>query len=375
MTLIDVPEETKKMLEGKIEIFSKSELMKIRSKKLISSSYIKKGNSGEEIMADEENILVPSGVWLTGAHLLWMQGFTGKDVKVAVLDTGIDSSHPDLKNVVVKHETFVGDPELRSLTDHGTHVAGTIAANGYLKGVAPDAKIHDYRIFNGNNQTAPNVLENAIVKAVNDGCDIINISAAGYQNSQLAITALNYAREKKVLVVVSSGNDSLNLGWNENRRSYPGSYKSVVSVAAVEYNVDEGRINLQSTKFSNRNSEIDVCADGYNVISTIKNGDYGQKIGTSMACPHVSGFAALLKQKGKLITESTGYSLCDLYTMVKLSTIPIEVEFLGVNDNIIDNITGAGLVSALPEIPSIDSNGLYYLPNLDLNSPDRKSVV
>ncbi|MES1918422.1 hypothetical protein MHBO_000389 [Bonamia ostreae] len=112
---------------------------------------------------------------------MWSQGFTGNGCVVGVIDSGIDSSHSDIKNNVKKRISYVGDENYEDLHFHGTHVAGTIGANGKLKGVAPNATIYDYRVFDGKGFSRPFAIERAIRKAADDGCNIINMSLGGFK--------------------------------------------------------------------------------------------------------------------------------------------------------------------------------------------------
>lgn len=142
--------------------------------------------------------------------------FTGKNVKVAVIDTGIDYNHPDLKeNFSGGFDVFDFDPDpMETLpeegmpTNHGTHVAGIIAANGELKGVAPDASIHAYRALGpGGFGTTVHVLA-ALEQAVNDDVDIINLSLGNSVNGPdyPTSTAVNKAVELGIPVVIANGN-------------------------------------------------------------------------------------------------------------------------------------------------------------------------
>ncbi|MFN7252090.1 MAG: S8 family serine peptidase [Anaerobacillus sp.] len=166
------------------------------------------------------------------------QRLTGKGIKIAVIDTGIDYEHPDLKKNFKGGYDVVdqdGDPmettkEQGLSTIHGTHVAGIIAANGKIKGVAPEAEIYAYRALGpGGKGTTEQVIE-AIEKAVDDGVDIINLSLGNTVNGPDWPTsiALDKAVEKGVIAVTSNGNSGPNM-WTVGS---PGTSLRAISVGA-----------------------------------------------------------------------------------------------------------------------------------------------
>ncbi|WP_407269302.1 S8 family serine peptidase [Radiobacillus sp. PE A8.2] len=144
------------------------------------------------------------------------QRYTGKGVKVGVIDTGIDHSHPDLKNsykggydlVDLDDDPMETQPEQGMPTLHGTHVSGIIAANGKMKGVAPDAELYGYRALGPGGMGSSVQVIAAIEKAVKDGMDIINMSLGNSVNGPDWPTsvAVNRAVELGVSVVIANGN-------------------------------------------------------------------------------------------------------------------------------------------------------------------------
>ncbi|MTI94293.1 MAG: peptidase S8 [Firmicutes bacterium] len=178
----------------------------------------------------------------------WDAGYTGAGVTVAIIDTGVDYTHPDLvhafgdykgwdfvDNDADPQETSIGDPELD--TDHGTHVAGTVAANGLIKGVAPDATLLAYRVLGpGGSGTTENVIA-GIERAVQDGADIMNLSlGANVNNPDYATSiALDWAMAEGVVAVTSNGNSGP-ANWTVGS---PGTSREAISVGATQlpYNV------------------------------------------------------------------------------------------------------------------------------------------
>lgn len=163
---------------------------------------------------------------------------TGKGIKIAVIDTGVDYEHPDLKKnfkggydvVDQDNDPMETTKEQGLSTIHGTHVAGIIAANGKIKGVAPDAEIYAYRALGpGGKGTTEQVIE-AIEKAVEDGVDIINLSLGNTVNGPDWPTsiALDKAVEKGVIAVTSNGNSGPNM-WTVGS---PGTSENAISVGA-----------------------------------------------------------------------------------------------------------------------------------------------
>ncbi|WP_410985542.1 S8 family serine peptidase [Bacillus cereus] len=135
--------------------------------------------------------------------------FTGKGVKVAVIDSGIDSTHPDLKKNYLKGYDFVDNDNTPEDTDgHGTHVAGIIAANGSMKGIAPDASILAYRVFDDQRGGDTKTIVKAIDQAIKDGAQIINLSLG--QPIKGTDSPLNQAVQKaianNITVIVAAGN-------------------------------------------------------------------------------------------------------------------------------------------------------------------------
>lgn len=207
---------------------------------------------------------------------------------VCIIDSGYTPSHEDLPSSGVTGYAFPGTGVWNNDGDsHGTHVAGTIAAldNGTgVIGVLPSgqADLHIVKVFNdsGNWTTASNLIQ-AIQSCKDAGAKVVNMSLGGAGSSQTENTAMTNFYNGGILLVAAAGNAGT------TALSYPASYSSVVSVAAVDSSGNHG-------SYSQRNAQVDIAAPGTSVRSTLSNGGYGNLTGTSMASPHVAGVAALV---------------------------------------------------------------------------------
>ncbi|AXC52602.1 serine protease [Bacillus spizizenii] len=245
--------------------------------------------TNEQIMDVNE---LPEGIKVIKAPEMWAKGVKGKNIKVAVLDTGCDTSHPDLKNQIIGGKNFTDDDggkedAISDYNGHGTHVAGTIAANdsnGGIAGVAPEASLLIVKVLGGENGSGQyEWIINGINYAVEQKVDIISMSLGGPSD----VPELKEAVKNGVLVVCAAGNE----GDGDERTeelSYPAAYNEVIAVGSVS-------VARELSEFSNANKEIDLVAPGENILSTLPNKKYGKLTGTSMAAPHVSGALALIK--------------------------------------------------------------------------------
>jgi subtilisin len=229
----------------------------------------------------------PWGVARICAPDSWIRS-TGEGVKVAVLDTGIDYNHPDLKNNVKGGVSFViGARSYKDDNGHGTHCAGIIAAenNGIgVVGVAPGASLYAVKVLSKTGSgTTSNVIK-GIDWAVNNGMQVISMSLGG-GDSQALHDACDYAYSKGIVLVAAAGNDY------GGSIIYPAGYDSVIAVTATDSS--DG-----IASFSNVGSAAELAAPGVSILSTYKDSGYATLSGTSMATPHVAGTAALLFAMG-----------------------------------------------------------------------------
>jgi major intracellular serine protease len=270
---------------------------------------------------------IPYGVEMVNASLVWKEE-KGKDVVVAVLDTGCDISHPDLADRIIGGRNFTnGDPN--DYTDshyHGTHVAGTIAAslNGQgVVGVAPECKLLILKVLDENGSGSYRSIIDAIHYAREwrgpnqERVRVISMSLGGPDNIQKLHDAIKMAVNDDIIVICAAGNEG-DGSDRTNERAYPGYYKEVVQVGAV----DEKK---QLAAFSNTNDEVDLVAPGVNVLSTYPGNRFAKLSGTSMATPHVTGAIALIinkeeKEFGRTLTEPEIYAqLCKNTVSIGLS--------------------------------------------------------
>ncbi len=227
-------------------------------------------------------------------------GSGGDNITVAVIDTGIKTDHPDLKDKIVDCR----DAQTSSLRNrcadangHGTHVAGTIAANGKILGVAPNAKIAAIQVCSSGGYCWSDDVARGIRYAADKGYKVINISLGGSTITSIELDAIDYAISKGSLVIAAAGNSGPKL----NSINYPAAYSKVVAVAAMQDNnqiatFSSRGINPGQVAYSVEEREIELSAPGVNVESTYNNGCYAFGSGTSMAAPHISGLAAKLWQ-------------------------------------------------------------------------------
>lgn len=226
------------------------------------------------------------GMEVINAPQAWDYVIGCPHVLVGVLDSGIDETHPDLvENLRLPNNPRFSD--VRDLTGHGTHVAGTIGAVGNnnigVVGVCWHVGLAIFKIGNDNLDLASAIA--AIQYATTHNIPILNCSWGGRQQSD----ALRFALQQyDGLVIASAGNNGTN---NDEIPMYPASYRlpNIISVASTD-------INNQISRFSNFGQRnVHIAAPGSDILSTEIGGQYTQKNGTSMAAPHVAGAAALLK--------------------------------------------------------------------------------
>lgn len=227
--------------------------------------------------------------------------YTGKNVKVAVIDTGV-ATIPSLQHAIKQRLVFAPDDPNTTVNEadsidrghnglgHGTLVTSIIAAkphllNGFSQGVAPDVQIYALKYADGTKRGSAFDIVRAIQWSIDHQIDFINLSS-GLPNDLTALhQVIQKANKADILMIASTGND----GYYEKVR-YPASYKEVVSVGAINRYQD-------ISSFSNHQGRVDFLAPGEDVPAINRSGTVSYVTGTSFAAPHITGLLALLKER------------------------------------------------------------------------------
>jgi len=225
------------------------------------------------------------GIDLLGIQPFWRHT-KGEGIKVAVLDTGIALSHPDLRDAITEAEDFTGSRSGPSDTlGHGTAVAGIIAARENTSGVigvAPKSKLLVAKVLDDNGSGSLPALISAIEWAVEKGADIISMSLGTIDEVQGLHRHIKEA-SKKAKLICAAGNEGPDLGTV----NHPAKYKETLSVGAIDR-------RRQVSKFSSRGTAVDIVAPGDRILTTYPPRGIARMSGTSMATPLVSGVVALM---------------------------------------------------------------------------------
>jgi len=213
----------------------------------------------------------------------------GDGAKIAIVDSGVYSKHPDIGRIIAQRDFVEGDAVADDAYGHGTHVtgiAGALTNNG--KGVAGgcfECGLLIAKVMGPIGFTTDSRIVQGIKWSVNNGADVVNLSLGGSGDSSVLSMAINRAYGQGAVVVAAAGNEGTNVP------QYPAAYSKVIAVSAT---TTDGRL----ASFSNRGDWVDLAAPGTGILSTSKSGGYDRMSGTSMAAPLVSGLAGLLASRG-----------------------------------------------------------------------------
>jgi subtilisin family serine protease len=220
-------------------------------------------------------------------------GLTGKGVKVAIVDTGIDDQHPDLVGAILK--LYNTTTEAFAFTHgHGIGCAGIIGGNNNetgILGTAYDCQILGIKSMRENGGGAISEIVAGIDMAVSEGAQIINLSLGTTGDVPVLKQAVKRATDKGIYVVCSAGN-----AGQDNSVVYPARYEETYAVGATN-------VKNEVSAFSSRGWEVDIAAPGERVLTSWKNRTYARVSGTSFSAPYVSGLFALFIQAGIMITH------------------------------------------------------------------------
>ncbi len=277
-------------------------------------------------------------------------------VKVGVIDSGLYRYHEDLQgsNFLTGFDVYNNTVGVTSdMVGHGTMVASVIGAStNNLKGVAGacwNVSIVPYKVADPYGDIYSDDVISAIMRAADEGCDVINMSFGCYVSDKATEDAINYAYSKGCIVVAASGNEGSSSNTYSGKYSYPASYNHVISAAAVNN-------TNTSSYFSQHNNQVDVCAPGESVLVASADGiaAYSQVNGTSFSSPYVAAVAALARSMDDGITQDYFEKLIK-ETSTDLGTSSY------------DNYYGWGLINAQkivqaaehPIVLGVQDNGIY----------------
>jgi subtilisin family serine protease len=256
---------------------------------------------------------------------------TGNNVIVAVIDTGIDASHPELQGVIVESFDAI-DAGPDAPLGHGTAMAGVIAASHQLRGIAPSARILSARAFGASKDGGPQATTFAIIRsmdwAVQRGARIFNLSFAGPQDRML-IRALDALGDSGTIMVAAAGN-----AGPEALPAWPAAHRNVIAVTATDQH--DGLY-----AFANRGSYVFIAAPGVDILTTAPGGRYKLISGTSIAAAHVTGVIALMLERNPELDAAMVAQLL-LQSSLDLGPKGMDAQF------------GVGLVDAFSAVRSGD---------------------
>lgn len=240
-----------------------------------------------------------------GAPTAWESGFTGKGVKVAVLDSGIDPNHPDLANQIEEVKSFVPGETVDDFHGHGTHVASTVlgtgaASDGKYKGVAPEARLLVGKVLDKGGRGFDSWILDGMEWAAHNA-KIVSMSLGGGKSDgtdPMSQAVNNLSEETGALFVIAAGNDGA-----EGAIGSPGAADAALTIGAVDKADKIAPYSSRGPRLGDGGLKPDLSAPGTGIVaarsglSRLGSGSYLSMSGTSMATPHVAGAAAILLQK------------------------------------------------------------------------------
>ena len=248
----------------------------------------------------------------------WGVTHGSSSIKIAILDTGIDLTHPDLAAKIVATKNFSTSTTVSDVYGHGTHCAGIAAAitnnSTGVAGAGYNSNLMDVKVLNDNGSGYTSAISQGIIWAADNGANVINLSLGATGGSTTFQQAVDYAWNKGVVVVAAAGNNG------SSNPSYPAYYSNTIAVAAT----DE---NDKLYSFSNYGDWVDVAAPG-SAYSTLPNSGYGNMSGTSMATPFVSGLAALAFSVAKDSNQDSRLN-DEVRTMIEDNTDNVGITSIG----------------------------------------------
>lgn len=299
-----------KVAVGRVEKLRRLPVYKIRVKPEEFSQKIKELNKDNQIDYVEPDqfisaLITPNdpfydeqyGLLIIKAPQGWdLEIGSSNEIKIAVVDTGVQLSHPDLAGKISGGYDFINNDSVADDDHgHGTHVAGIAASmtNNAIgsAGVSWGAKIMPVKVLNSSGFGTYSTVSNGITYAADNEARVINLSLGGYSFSQTMQAATDYAYNRGTLVAAAAGNDG------DSTVIYPAGNANVLGVAATDS-------SDKRASFSNYNVYVDVSAPGVNILSTYKGSRYAYMSGTSMAAPFASGLAALILSQNSTMDVS-----------------------------------------------------------------------
>ncbi len=270
---------------------------------------------------------------------------TGNGVIVAVIDGGVNYNHPAFEGTVVSGYDYVDDDDDAfdepggDNSGHGTFVAGVVHL------VAPEAEIRAYRVSEISGESDGYLVAEAMLQAIEDGCWVINLSLVMMDKHNAIAEAIEYAKDKDVIIVAAAGNEQ------DQTPLYPSSDSNIVAVAAVD------TMNLLAD-FSRFGTHIDVCAPGTDIYSPYQDTLYAWWSGTSFAAPFVSGLAALIMSKAMQTFSWTWVKDAILNTAFDLDAL--NPDFAGMLGSGLIDPVAALAISPPPDSAHLTPDTLFF---------------
>ncbi|MBD8496731.1 S8 family peptidase [Paenibacillus arenosi] len=224
-----------------------------------------------------------------------------EDVIVAVVDTGVDLKHSDLKDKLLPGYNAINrNAQPQDDVGHGSHVAGIIGASVNneegIAGMTWYNKILPVKVLDSSGSGTSYSVAEGIIWATDNGAKVINLSLGNYVDGALLHDAVRYAHERDVVLIAATGND------NTSQPGYPAAYPEVFAVSATDSNTGKA-------SYSNYGNYVDVVAPGTSIASTYTNNQYAALSGTSMASPHVAALAALIRSVNPSLKNTEVYDI------------------------------------------------------------------